>query len=163
MHTFISKSIGLRRRQHNIGSATQVFPLLCPVREADWIDGWTYDLIFSVSGLAEKGCVFTTPATGEKKTTWYITKHDAVLFKVAFVRITPGEMVVAIDIQLTDNGDGTTTSDIMYEYTAMSEGANKWIDSDAVTVFNANMDYWEQAINHYLITGAKLMRGPVMN
>lgn len=163
MQTFISKSIGLRRKQLNTGTPAEVFPLLCPVREADWIDGWTYEMIFSVSGIAEKGCVFITPATGENRTIWYITKHDAELFQVAFVRVTPGEMVVAIDIQLTDNGDGTTTADIMYEYTALSEEANRWIELDAVAAFKANMDYWENAINHYLITGTKLMKSPVLN
>lgn len=163
MQTFISKSIGLRRKQLNTGTPAEVFPLLCPVREADWIDGWTYEMIFSVSGIAEKGCVFITPATGENRTAWYITKHDAELLQVAFVRVTPGEMVVAIDIQLTDNGDGTTTADIMYEYTALSEEANRWIELDAVAAFKANMDYWENAINHYLITGTKLMMSPVLN
>ena len=163
MQTFISKSIGLRRKQLNTGTPAEVFPLLCPVREADWIDGWTYEMIFSVSGIAEKGCVFITPATGEKRTTWYITKHDPEFFQVAFVRVTPGEMVVAIDIQLTDNGDGTTTADIMYEYTALNEEANRWIELDAVAAFKTNMDYWENAINHYLITGTKLMKSPVLN
>ena len=163
MQTFISKSIGLRRKQRNSGSPEKVFPLLCPVREADWIDGWNYELIFSVSGVAEKGCVFTTPAANGKKTAWYITTHDANLFHVAFVRVTPDEMVVAIDIQLTDNNDGTTTADIMYEYTALNEEANMWMEQEAVAVFNSNMDYWEQAINHYLETGMKLMKEPVLN
>ncbi len=163
MQTFSSKSIGLRRRQLNTGTPADVFPLLCPVREADWIDGWNYEMIFSVSGLAEKGCVFTTPAANGNETTWYVTKHDADLFQIAFVRVTPGEMVVAIDIQLTDNDNGTTTSDIMYEYTALNEEGNRWIELDAVTVFNANMDYWEKAINHYLQTGKKLMKSPVLN
>lgn len=163
MQTFTSKSIGLRYKQLNTGTAAEVLPLLCPVREADWIDGWTYEMIFSVSGLAEKGCVFITPATGENRTIWYITKYDAELFQVAFVRVTPGEMVVAIDIELTDNVDGTTTADIKYEYTALNEDANKWIEEEAVAAFNANMHYWENAINHYLVTGTKLMKSSVLN
>lgn len=158
METFISKSIGLRHRQLNTGTPAEVFPLLCPVREADWMDGWTYEMIFSVSGFAEKGCVFTTPATGIKKSTWYISRHDAHLFKISFIRLTPGEMVVAIDIHLTGNADGTTTADIRYEYTALSEDAVRWIEMDAQSAFNTNMYYWEKAINHYLKTGKKLMK-----
>src|SRR2546427_12204443 len=38
-----------------------VFPMLCPVREADWVPGWQYKMIYSKSGMAEAGCVFTTP------------------------------------------------------------------------------------------------------
>lgn len=163
MQTFISKSIGLRRRQLNTGTPAEVFPLLCPVREAEWIDGWTYEMIFSVSGIAEKGCVFITPAKGENRTIWYITKHDPEFFQVAFVRVTPGEMVVAIDIELIDNADGTTTADIKYEYTALNEDANRWIEEEAVAAYNANMNYWEEAINHYLMTGTKLMKSPLLN
>lgn len=39
----------------------RVFPLLCPVREAEWVPDWKYQLIYSQSGFAEEGCVFTTP------------------------------------------------------------------------------------------------------
>jgi hypothetical protein len=28
-----------------------VHSLICPVKEAEWLDGWDYDLIFSDSGL----------------------------------------------------------------------------------------------------------------
>ena len=37
-----------------------VHSLICPVKEAEWLDGWDYHLIFSHSGVAEKGCVFTS-------------------------------------------------------------------------------------------------------
>ena len=38
----------------------KVFPLLCPVREYEWIDGWSCRLVHSESGFAEKGAIFTT-------------------------------------------------------------------------------------------------------
>ena len=34
-------------------SADQVYPLLCPVREAEWVNGWHPRLVISSSGLAE--------------------------------------------------------------------------------------------------------------
>ena len=40
--------------------AHRVFPLLCPVREPEWIPGWSCELIHTASRLAEKGCVFRT-------------------------------------------------------------------------------------------------------
>ena len=46
--------------QTNYAAPEKVFPLLCPVREADWIPGWQYELVYSESGVAELGCVFTT-------------------------------------------------------------------------------------------------------
>lgn len=41
-----------------------VFPLLCPVREAEWLDGWEYEMIYSMSGLIEKGAAFSTANPG---------------------------------------------------------------------------------------------------
>lgn len=45
----------------------RVFPLLCPVREADWLEGWgeIVEMVHSDSGLAEDGCVFLTRPPGQ--------------------------------------------------------------------------------------------------
>lgn len=32
-----------------------VFPLLCPVRETKWLDGWDHTMIYSVSGFVDEG------------------------------------------------------------------------------------------------------------
>ena len=37
-----------------------VFPLLCPVREYEWIEPWSCDMVFSASGVAENNAVFRT-------------------------------------------------------------------------------------------------------
>ncbi len=42
-----------------------VFPLLSPVREAEWIDGWSCEMIHSESGLAEEG-VQNQPRAGKR-------------------------------------------------------------------------------------------------
>jgi hypothetical protein len=43
-------------------SCAQIFPLLCPVKEDDWIPGWREqrEMIYTESGTAEVGCVFIT-------------------------------------------------------------------------------------------------------
>jgi len=47
--------------QLNAGAKT-VFPLLCPVKEDDWIDGWAdvCTIVYTDSGIAEEACVFET-------------------------------------------------------------------------------------------------------
>jgi len=40
--------------------AAEVFPLLCPVREYEWIPDWKCVMVYSKSGVAEKDAVFTT-------------------------------------------------------------------------------------------------------
>ena len=34
-----------------------IFPLLGPIREYDWIPGWEADMIWSESGFAEEGAI----------------------------------------------------------------------------------------------------------
>ena len=70
-----------------------VFPLLCPVREAEWLDGWKYNLIYSETGFAEKGCIFSTPHKEEEDTIWIITEHDKEKSK--------GSCECRIDVQLS--------------------------------------------------------------
>lgn len=142
--------------QINNARPEKVFPLLCPVREKDWIEGWEYTLIHSVSGVAEKGCVFTTPHHGKANTVWYITEHNPHQFVVEFVRVTPNEEVVKIAIKLSDSGNETTQATITYEYTGLNEAKNQWIVNDSAKDFEENMIEWEKAINHYLETGSML-------
>ena len=47
-----------KQRLH--GAMSKVFPLLCPVREAEWIDGWNPIVVLTQSGYAEQDCVFVT-------------------------------------------------------------------------------------------------------
>jgi hypothetical protein len=145
-------------RQLNTGEPSKVFPLLCPVREKDWIDGWEYEMIYSKSGLAEYGCVFTTPTPNGNVTTWYVTGYSRENYTIEFVRVTPAEMAVKINIQLLDAGKNQTISDITYEYTALGEKGSEWIRNSVDTAFVQTMEYWEKAINHYLATGQKLLK-----
>ena len=48
--------------QQLVAEPSAVFPLLCPVREADWIDGWGSISVIAQSGVAERDCVFVTAA-----------------------------------------------------------------------------------------------------
>jgi hypothetical protein len=158
MPPFQSLRISRSCTQINVATPAKVFQLLCPVREKDWIDGWEYTMVYSVSGYAEPGCIFTTPAPGGKLTTWYVTRYDPAIWAIEFVRMVPGEMVVTIRIDLFPNNDISTLTDIVYEYTSLNEEASRWLREDLDESFNQNMDYWEKAINHYLLTGTMLKK-----
>ena len=54
-----------------------VFPLLCPVREYEWIGPWRCDLLYSQSGVAELDCVFTTESAGQPSyDVWVVTRSE---------------------------------------------------------------------------------------
>lgn len=144
--------------QQNYGSISDVFLLLCPVREKDWLDGWNYRMIHSNSGLAEKDCVFTTPFNEKFDTVWQITQHDPINHKIEFLRVTPGENIVKINIELELINPNQTETQIRYQYTGLNPDQNSFIENELEDSFKQNMIYWEAAINHYLKTGEMLQK-----
>jgi hypothetical protein len=144
--------------QINNGNIEQVFPLLCPVREKDWLDGWDYKMIHSKSGLIEKDCVFTTPNKGKLETIWQVTQYDKLNYKIEFLRLTPTENVVKINIRLEKISEQQTKAMIDYQYTALNEEQNKFIKTELKQSFTDSMKWWEKAINHYLKTGKMLKK-----
>lgn len=158
MDTIVSKKVTLSFTQKNIATPEKVFPLLCPVREKDWLDGWEYKMIWSESGFAEEGCVFSTPHHGKSETTWIVTKYDPINFQIEFVRFTPAENVARIFINLEANGSGSTDAFIKYEYTALNREQIEYLETGLQKDFQSSMHWWEKAINHYLETGEKLLK-----
>jgi hypothetical protein len=133
-----------------------VHSLICPVKEAEWLDGWDYHLIFSHSGFAEKGCVFTSRSAGEKDTIWLITKRDDATYETNFARITPDSRVAEVAVRIEDGGEQTSRVHINYTITAITEDGNRFIENFTEENFVKDMKFWEATMNHYLATGKAL-------
>jgi len=151
---------GLRIRhewlQTNYAPPQEVFPLLCPVREADWVPGWQYRMIYSQSGVAELGCVFTTPNEDGSDTTWMVTEYDPAALHIAFAWVNPGLVAAEIRIHLEAKSTQETTARIQYTYTGLTERGNREVERLDAPWFAHKMKSWEAAINHYLRTGSKI-------
>jgi hypothetical protein len=144
--------------QLNKANIADVFPLLCPVREKDWLEGWDFKMIHSVSGLIEKDCVFTTAHHGKFETVWQVTQYDTEKYLIEFLRVTPEENIVKINIHLKELGSSKTEVVIDYQFTSLCEAQNNFIDEELHSSFNASMQWWEKAINHYLLKGEMLRK-----
>ena len=139
--------------QTNNAPPETIFPLLCPVREADWVPGWQYRLIYSKSGVAEAGCVFTTPNGDGTESTWLVTEYDPARLRIAFTWVKPGQVAAQITISLHKNSEGNTTAVIRYTYTGLSATGDQEVENYDKKWFEHKMKGWEAAINHYLRTG----------
>ena len=135
---------------------SRVHALICPVKEAEWLDGWDYDLIFSHSGFAEPGCVFISRSDGEKDTIWLITKRDDHACETEFARMTPGSRVAHLTVGIEAGGKHTSRVEITYTITALTEAGNKFIENFTEENFVKDMKFWEATMNHYLETGKAL-------
>jgi hypothetical protein len=133
----------------------ELFPLFCPVREADWIPGWDCELIYTDSGYAEDKCVFKTDkANSVGDGVWVFTGYEKNKF-VEFVRFQE-DVLTHAKITVTDNHDGTVTATWNMVITALTERGN-----EEVRKMEAGDQRYEapvKMIDHYLKKGETVKR-----
>lgn len=142
--------------QHLEAEPAQVFPLLCPVREADWLEGWDPSLVLSASGVAEPDCVFLTDAEGGTAT-WYITQHDPASGTVEMIKIVPGVVATRLNIAVHPVSEGSEAI-VTYAHTSLGPEGDAIVSAFTEASYQEFMQDWETRFNHYLRTG-KLLRG----
>jgi hypothetical protein len=131
-------------------SPAELFPLLCPAREADWIPGWTSDLVYTTTGYVQPDCIFTTDTDNPfGEGTWVIYAHvpDECLELVK----TSTDLVLQIRIAISSVPAGGSCGNWTLTTTSLTPRGSALIDamSDRDPRFLALLD----ALEHYLTTG----------
>ncbi|NSW85285.1 MAG: hypothetical protein HPY84_03085 [Syntrophobacteraceae bacterium] len=126
-----------------------VFPLLCPVRETEWVEGWDPLVVITATGKAELDCVFLT-GQDDAESIWVITGYDPDRYRLVITRYTPGMTVARITISLTENADQSTDAAVTYMYTAVSEEGKEFVENYSEEYFVEFMKHWENALNRFL-------------
>lgn len=155
---FEARRVRKSYRQTIDASPEIVFPLLCPVRETEWLDGWAYSMIYSVSGLVEPGAVFSTANPGEENTVWIVTQHDVETRRVEFTRFTPQVKLCVLTIGVEPLGDHRSHVDVSHAYTSLTPKGNQFLETWSDQSFLDAMTFWERSMNHFLKTGIRLQR-----
>ena len=155
METSQAKRIVRECTQHLQAVPSQVFPLLCPVREYEWIEHWTCKMIYSDSGVAEDNCIFTTDVPDDGSEKVWVVSHYEPNQEIQFV-IVNDRIVARYSITLTDNGDGTTTAVWKQIITALNESGNQTLEHLTETVYAQKIRILETMLNHFLTTGEML-------
>jgi hypothetical protein len=132
-----------------------VFEQFCPSREADWIDGWTADLIWTTTGYVEPDCIFTTPETNVVGPGLWIFNRLEPNKMLDAVRIIGSDVVEQFRIELKDNGDGTCTGTWILKFTAISAKGNQIVQ--AMPDQEPGFGHLIGGLEHFLQTG-ELMR-----
>jgi hypothetical protein len=140
--------------QRLVAPPQRVFPLLCPVREADWIEGWDPVVVFSESGVAEPDCVFVT-RDGPSEAVWYVTRHAPEQHSVEMLKITPGVTACRLNIEVRAAGAGSE-ADVRYAHTSIGPAGDRFVEAFTEAYYEQFMREWEARINHYLHTGELL-------
>jgi len=137
------------------GTPEDIFPLYCPVKEAQWCEGWDPSVVYSESGVVEPDCIFVTGA-GAAESAWFVTVHDPEQRVVEMIKHTPGVTFVKLRISLEPVTARQTRATISYSYTALSRAGDKALAAFTEESYHTMMAAWEAAMNHYLETGEML-------
>lgn len=145
---FRSRRKSIETRDVFPARADEVFALLCPSREADWIPGWDCELIFTESGYAEEHCVFRTEeSTAFGPGLWVFSRYEPPHL-LEIVRFMP-DMVVNLTISLSESPDGTTEGVWKVLFTGLNEEGNRAIERIPEDAY----DGAPRTLTHYLETG----------
>jgi hypothetical protein len=152
----IAKPVRVTRSyvQKLVAEPAAVFPLLCPVREAEWMRGWDPSLVISDSGLAEADCVFTTPA-GPVEAVWYVTRHEPAAGFVEMLKITPTVTACRLTIRVRPR-EGGSEAEVTYAHTSLGPKGDAFAASFTEEFYREFMQDWEVRLNHYLRHGGAL-------
>lgn len=154
MHVRQPNRVSHSYTQRLVGPPDRVFPLLCPVRESEWIDGWTPVQVFTQGGFAEVDCVFTTDAD-PLDAIWYITRHEPARGFVEMIKITPLVTACKLTIQVREAAGGST-ADVTYTHTSLGPLGDAFIAGFTSEYYVQFMREWENRMNHYLTHGKAL-------
>lgn len=126
----------------------RIFPLLCPAREKEWLPGWDARMIWSASGVAERGAVFET-RNEAGRTLWIVTEYDPPR-RVAFARWQPEGIVVHIEISLGRHHDESSAVCISYTYTAADDAGATALAGITEESWLRTMSFWQESMNAWL-------------
>lgn len=136
--------------------ARTVFLLLCPTKELDWIEGWDerHQLIYSESGIAEDGCVFTTYDPEEGYAVWLTIRYNLEKTTIEFVKhLVEKEVIVRWIMEVRSLTSQSCAVFGTFNATGLNERGNDYVKSSVVSQFKIRMALLEDLIKYYLETG----------
>jgi hypothetical protein len=142
-----------QRYEHHMrvaGAPADVFPLLCPVREHDWIEGWSAEVVRSASGVAERGCVFRAVGL-----TWVVHTYEPPR-RIGFALTAPERFVELLDIEVAADGDGSALT-WRRDITGLCADGDGDV-ARRLAAWPQSHRWLERALDHYLATGQRMPR-----
>ena len=144
-----------RVRQFTVPAAPgQVFPLLCPVREYQWIPHWRCELLHSASGVAEEDCVFRTDFPDQGPMVWVVSRYEPPAC-IEFTCFVAESHVQRLKIALTA-ADGGSRLDWTNRWLALGPRGYAWIAAWSAEDDAKKMDNLRRLLTHYVTTGQML-------
>lgn len=131
----------------------RIFPLLCPVREYEWIPGWDCRLIYTESGLAEPGAIFQTDREADDGLdTWVISRYEPGRL-ISFVRVNHLR-TIHYEIRLDQINENSTKLVWSQEITALSPAGDHHVGQLKESDFARGIDKVGELLRNFLGNGS---------
>jgi hypothetical protein len=140
--------------QRLVAPPERVLPLLCPVREAEWLERWDPRLVLTESGFAEPGCVFVT-ASEPQDAVWIVSRLDAQAGIVEMIKISPEVTACQLSIAVSPAAHGSDAV-VTYTHTSLGPRGDAFVAAFDAAYYLDFMRDWELRLNHFLATGERL-------
>jgi hypothetical protein len=113
---------------HCTASIDEVFPLLCPKREEEWIPCWECETIWSKSGYNEAGAIFRTLKPYGTELYWTTLQYDIHKQIVDFLITAPHLFMFRFKIEPRVGVDGILAITFTQVFTSVSEEGNAFLN-----------------------------------
>ncbi len=140
---------------HVRAKVEEIFPLLCPKREEEWIPGWECETIWSKSGYNEEGAVFRTTKPYGTELYWMTLQYDIAGKTVDFLITAPRLYMFRFTIRLHEDRSGLLNISFTQVFTSNSEEGNVLLNRYQGEDYDARLKSLEGFMNSYLEVNRK--------
>jgi hypothetical protein len=135
---------------HCKASVEEVFPLLCPKREEEWIPGWECETIWSNSGYNEEGAIFRTLKPYGTELYWTTLQYNINSKVVDFLITAPHLFMFRFNIDVQVNGVDLLAITFRQTFTSISEEGNALLKRYESEDFGERLKSLEEFMRRYL-------------
>jgi hypothetical protein len=135
---------------HCKATIEEVFPLLCPKREEEWIPGWECNTIWSNSGYNEEGAIFRTIKPYGTELYWTTLQYDIKNKIVDFLITAPRLFMFRFKIEIDINEDGLLKITFTQVFTSISEEGNILLKNYKDEDYEGRLKNLEEFMNLHL-------------
>jgi hypothetical protein len=136
-------------------SPEAVFPLLCPVREHEWIPTWKAEILHTDSGYAELDCSFVTDNLTEGKRIWICTQYEPHR-AVAYASYSELGYIMRLEIALEPLGVGGAHITWSRRFVATTPQGDAWVSALESGAASKATQKLASLLEHFLTTGEML-------
>ncbi len=152
---FEAKRLTVRHTHSVAAPAAEVFVLLCPVREYDWLEPWACEMVYSRSGVAELDAVFTTDFPDRGRGLWTCSRYEPP-HRVEYVVSWSTQVLDHLRIELEPDGEGGTSLTWTRTFTGLDEAGNRHIAEQLAPHGEIQLHVAGRVLAHYVETGEML-------